>query len=206
MYRKLSRNLLFFVLVVSLSFFLNACAKKVVQEEALPMEEPQVSEPMESEEEMAAREAQLKKEELREQREIEEAALREEAFRKEEAARRETKLREAFENVDINFDFDQFFLRDDAREILAEKASWLLEHGDVTITAEGHCDERGTTEYNMALGERRANSAMKYLVNAGVRADRISTISYGEEMPLDPGDNEEAWAKNRRAHFVIFSE
>lgn len=121
MYRKLSRNLLFFVLVVSLSFFLNACAKKVVQEEALPMEEPQVSEPMESEEERAAREAQLKEEELRKQREIEEAALRE------EAARRETKLREAFENVDINFDFDQFFLRDDAREILAERrlpGSW----------------------------------------------------------------------------------
>jgi peptidoglycan-associated lipoprotein len=89
---------------------------------------------------------------------------------------------------------------------LAEKASWLLDNPDAAIRIEGHCDERGTNEYNIALGERRANSARKYLINAGVEAHRIFTISYGEEKPLDPGHNETAWAKNRRDHFLILSE
>jgi peptidoglycan-associated lipoprotein len=76
----------------------------------------------------------------------------------------------------------------------------------VKIQVEGHCDERGTNEYNLALGERRANAAKKYLVSLGVSTDRISSISYGEEKPLDAGHNEEAWSKNRRGHFVILSK
>jgi len=71
---------------------------------------------------------------------------------------------------------------------------------------EGHCDERGTNEYNLALGERRANAAKRYLLSLGISSDRISSISYGEEKPLDPGHNEEAWAKNRRGHFIILSK
>jgi peptidoglycan-associated lipoprotein len=74
------------------------------------------------------------------------------------------------------------------------------------IQVEGYCDERGTAEYNLALGERRANNTKKYLVSLGIGSNRISTISYGEEMPLDPGHNEEAWAKNRRAHIVVISK
>ncbi len=81
-----------------------------------------------------------------------------------------------------------------------------MKYSTVKIQIEGHCDERGTAEYNLALGERRANSAKKYLVSLGIPADRLSTISYGKEMPLDPGHNEEAWAKNRRAHFIILSK
>ncbi len=104
---------------------------------------------------------------------------------------------------DINFDFDQSNIRPDAREILKENADILLKKGAVRVTIEGYCDERGTAEYNMALGERRAQEAKKYLVNLGVKAAQIKTISYGEERPLDPGHNEDAWAKNRRAHFVI---
>lgn len=76
----------------------------------------------------------------------------------------------------------------------------------VKIEIEGHCDERGTNEYNIALGERRANSAMQYLITAGVKVDRISTISYGEKRPVDPRRNEAAWAKNRRTHFRIVSD
>jgi peptidoglycan-associated lipoprotein len=74
------------------------------------------------------------------------------------------------------------------------------------IQIEGHCDERGSNEYNLALGERRAVSAKLYLIRLGVKGDRLSTISYGEEMPADPGHTEEAWAKNRRCHFVILSQ
>jgi peptidoglycan-associated lipoprotein len=76
----------------------------------------------------------------------------------------------------------------------------------VKIQIEGHCDERGTIEYNLALGERRANSTKRYLISLGIGDKRISTISYGEEKPLDPGHNEEAWAKNRRAHIIVISK
>jgi peptidoglycan-associated lipoprotein len=81
-----------------------------------------------------------------------------------------------------------------------------MKHPTIKIQIEGHCDERGTSEYNLALGERRANSAKKYLISLGMPADRISTISYGKEKPLDPGHNEEAWSKNRRDHFIILSK
>jgi len=104
---------------------------------------------------------------------------------------------------DINFDFDQSTIRPDAREILKANADIILKKGAAAIAIEGYCDERGTVEYNMALGERRAQEAKKYLVNLGVKASQIKTISYGEERPLDPGNNEDAWAKNRRAHFVV---
>ncbi|MEW6615273.1 MAG: peptidoglycan-associated lipoprotein Pal [Thermodesulfobacteriota bacterium] len=190
--------------------------EKVLPKEELkeePKEEPKVSQPLKSEEDdNAAREAQLKEEELKKEREREEAASREEAAKREDAAKREetakreAALREDFENADIHFDFDKFSLTNEAREILAKKTSWLQGHTNLKIKIEGHCDERGSNEYNMALGERRADSAMKYLVTAGVEASRISTISYGEEKPLDPGHNEDAWAKNRRAHFKIVSE
>lgn len=109
----------------------------------------------------------------------------------------------SFENEDIHFDFDRAVLREDAKEILRKKSAWLLDNLSIGILIEGHCDERGTTEYNLALGERRAASAKSYLISRGVDINRITTISYGEERPLDPGRNEEAWAKNRRAHFVI---
>ncbi len=106
---------------------------------------------------------------------------------------------------DIHFDFDKYNIRPGDAEILKENAAFLKNYSKGKIQIEGHCDERGTTEYNLALGERRANSTKKYLLSLGIPADRISTISYGKERPLDPGHNEEAWAKNRRGHFVILS-
>ena len=103
----------------------------------------------------------------------------------------------------IYFDFDKYNLKPPAVKKLDKTADWLSANPGAKIRIEGNCDERGTSEYNLALGDRRANSAMKYLVNLGVSASRISTISYGEERPADPGHNEEAWAKNRRDEFKL---
>jgi len=197
--KRLACNFIVFTLMLSLilsfSLFLSACAKKVLKEgEGIEKKEEAAKA---EEDNKAAREAQLREEELKKQREREEAASRE------EAAKREAELREEFERTDIHFDFDKFSLTKEAREILAKKVSWLQNNTNVKIQIEGHCDERGNNEYNMALGERRANSAMEYLLTAGVEASMISTISYGEEKPLDPGHNEDVWAKNRRAHFRI---
>ena len=104
---------------------------------------------------------------------------------------------------DINFDYDKSNIGMEARVIMKANADILLKNRNFNIIVEGHCDERGTSEYNMALGERRAQEAKKYLINLGVDGARMKTISYGEERPLDSRSNEEAWAKNRRAHFLI---
>ncbi len=104
---------------------------------------------------------------------------------------------------DINFDFDSFSIRPDARDILQRNADYFLKYKVSSVIIEGHCDERGTAEYNMALGQRRAQETKKYLVNLGVKESVMKTVSYGLERPLDPASNEEAWAKNRRAHFVV---
>ncbi len=110
---------------------------------------------------------------------------------------------EEFPKEDIYFEFDRSSLLPEARDNLRAKAKWLIAHPDVSAIIEGHCDERGTNEYNMALGDRRAGSAETFLVDLGVAASRLKTISYGEEKPFDPSHDEEAWAKNRRVHFVI---
>ena len=104
---------------------------------------------------------------------------------------------------DIYFDFDKSVLTPAAQDNLLRKAEWLRENPDATVTIEGHCDERGTNEYNLALGDRRAESAKSFLVDLGIDPMRLTTISYGEERPVDPRHNEEAWAKNRRGHFVV---
>ena len=104
---------------------------------------------------------------------------------------------------DVRFDFDKSEVREDGRKTCGVVADYLKKHPRATMVIEGHCDERGTAEYNMALGERRATAVMTYLVSLGVPKAALSTVSFGKEKPLDPGHNEEAWAKNRRAHFVL---
>ena len=104
---------------------------------------------------------------------------------------------------DIYFDFDKSTLTPAAQDNLLRKAEWLRENSDVTVTIEGHCDSRGTNEYNLALGDRRAESAKAFLVDLGIAASRITTISYGEERPVCTQQNEECWAKNRRDNFVV---
>ena len=104
---------------------------------------------------------------------------------------------------DAFFDTDKSDLRPDARDVLAADASWLKDHPTVKFLVEGHCDERNTEEYNLALGWRRANAVKAYLESLGVGADRISTISYGEEKPFATCHDESCWWQNRRAHFLI---
>ena len=108
-----------------------------------------------------------------------------------------------FVNEDIYFEFDSYVLTPLAQDVLMAKAEWLRANLDASVTIEGHCDERGTNEYNLALGDRRAGSVKSFLTSLGIAAGRLSTISYGEEHPVDAGHNEEAWAKNRRAHFTV---
>nr|MBF0222246.1 peptidoglycan-associated lipoprotein Pal [Desulfobulbaceae bacterium] len=103
----------------------------------------------------------------------------------------------------VYYDFDQSNIKDGQKERLENNAMYLKDNSRAMVTVEGNCDERGTNEYNMALGERRALSAKKYLMNLGVAGNRISTISYGEEKPLNHGHDELAWSQNRRADFVL---
>ena len=104
---------------------------------------------------------------------------------------------------DVYFDYDRSDITPETRKMLDENAKWLKGHRNVKVQIEGHCDERGTVEYNLALGQRRASSVRKYLVVSGISANRLFTISYGEEQPADERHSESAWAKNRRAHFKI---
>jgi peptidoglycan-associated lipoprotein len=103
----------------------------------------------------------------------------------------------------VFFKYDSDTLDEEARKVLAENASVLKANGTWTVTVEGHCDERGTAEYNLALGDRRALAARDYLVSLGVPPDRLSTVSYGKEFPFDAGHTESAWSQNRRAHFLL---
>jgi peptidoglycan-associated lipoprotein len=191
------------VLVLGLGLILTTgCAKKVVKEAA---EEKTATvqkesgatpaQPAETEEQRLAREKAMKEAALREEQERERAL----AAEKEKAAT--AAIAEAF--ADIRFDFDKFDLKPEAREALKKAAAYMQANKNVTVLIEGNCDERGTVEYNLALGEKRALSAMKFLVDLGIDKARIKTISYGKEKPLDPGHTEDAWAKNRRDHFVV---
>jgi peptidoglycan-associated lipoprotein len=104
---------------------------------------------------------------------------------------------------DIHFAFDSYALDNSSRVVLKRNYEWLAANPNAEAEVEGHCDERGTNEYNMALGMKRARAAQEYLVSLGIKAARLNTVSYGKELPLDPAHTEEAWAKNRRVHFVV---
>ena len=176
------------LLVLSVS-----CAKKKVTMEAQPMEEGMTAEQaqaqQQAEAEAARREAEMAKMSAEEKQRAEAAMMAEEARKR------------AFEEEEIHFDFDKYVLTPKAMMILDEKASYLREHPEMRVLIEGHCDERGTNEYNLALGDRRANSAKNYLVKSGVMESRITTISYGEEQPLCTEHTESCWWRNRRDHF-----
>jgi len=168
-----------------------SCAKKAVKPDA------SVAKTDDDAAKRAAAE-KARQDELARQKELEEARLKEEAAKREVLA-----ARNKFMNENVHFAFDSSVLDTTAQSILKSKADWMKKNPNAPVIIEGHCDERGTVAYNLALGERRAESAKAFLVNMGISAGSISTISYGEERPVDPGKNEEAWAKNRRAHFVI---
>ena len=103
----------------------------------------------------------------------------------------------------VFFDYDSSDLDSDAQELLQDQVAWLKQYSDVSVIIEGHCDERGTREYNLALGEKRAQSVKNYLIGLGISADRVSTISYGKERPAVVGSNDGAWAQNRRSVTLV---
>jgi peptidoglycan-associated lipoprotein len=196
-----------FIFILCLGLFVAGCPKKTV---VVNRDQSSIQRSEEA--------ARLERErEAREAKERELARLREEELKKPTGGELEKSLvakkepgieGEVFESKmlkDIHFDFDKYDVRRVDEEILKENAAWLKNNPKMKIQIEGHCDERGTGEYNLALGERRASNTKKYLVFLGIPSDRISTISYGEERPLDKSHDEEAWAKNRRAHIVVLS-
>ena len=212
----MKRNLIIAVLVVfafSSVFLLSSCAKKqVVTEEKqvkappkevakVEEEKPAVTEVKEAEEVKKAEEAKLEK-----LKELEMAKKREaEAKAAEEKAWQERRIAKV-EAESIYFDFDKSFIKLEYRAVLQAKAEFLKDDPNIHIRIEGNCDERGTNEYNLALGERRANSAAKFLVSLGISPDRIETISYGEERPLASGHGGGAWAQNRRDDFTVVAK
>jgi peptidoglycan-associated lipoprotein len=151
----------------------------------------------------AEEEARKGAEEEARQKALREENLKEESLSEQQTRERMETERSMFENEDIYFEFDSIRLAPGAQEILTQKAAWLRKNRNAKVTIEGHCDDRGTNEYNLALGEGRAQSARAFLVDLGVKESKLIAISYGEERPVDRGQNEESWARNRRAHFVI---
>ncbi len=166
-----------------------------------------------TEEEIMAKQAAAEAAEAKEAirlKEIEDEKIRQEELRQAELKRvadakrkAEAAAKRQFLNEDINFEYDSSALLPQAEAVLNRKADWLRKNRGVSVIIEGHCDERGTNEYNLALGDRRAESAKAYLITLGIGASRLTSISYGEERPIDTGNNESAWGKNRRAHFTF---
>ena len=180
MKKKLWVCMIMFVLIPGLLFTVS-CATKKVPDATM------------SDEEKARLEAEK----------AEAERLREEQLKEEAAKRAAETARNQFLSDHVYFAFDSSALDKNAQMTLNAKAAWLQENPDVSILITGNCDERGTVEYNLALGDRRAMSCKEFLINLGVDAAKLGTVSYGEERPLDPAQNEEAWAKNRNCQFTL---
>ncbi|HBJ75219.1 MAG TPA: peptidoglycan-associated lipoprotein Pal [Syntrophaceae bacterium] len=198
---------LLMVLAFSLALFSGCAEKKAVVKDEAATQEQKVAAAQDAVPAVAQQAATAAVTDDEAAKRAKEQAAKDEAARK--AAAREAWLKKNAEALtDLNvqniyFDYDKSSIRPDAREILKANAEIFNKNGNAAIVVEGHCDERGTAEYNMALGERRAQETKQYLVNLGINASRIETISYGEERPLDNRSIEEAWAQNRRAQFLL---
>jgi peptidoglycan-associated lipoprotein len=210
------------LLVIPGLLFMASCAKKTVKSEASVSEMPKTeaavtSEAVKSEaataKEDAEAAARARAEELERQRKLEEerlkaqqlrdAQLEEERRQAEIAKKLEAAQKKVFLTELVLFDFDSSVLTSTAQDRLGRKAEWLRQNPKASVIIEGHCDERGSNEYNLALGWRRAEAAKAFLIDLGISATRMSTISYGEERPFAEGHYEGAWSQNRRAHFVL---
>ena len=188
MMKKIMTGLLTLSFIVSSLLLVSSCAKKQIQTVGTGetrMVQPTTSVPSDKEMKDA------------------EAAAAAEAAEMAKAHEKFMMEMKTFESTNIYFDFDSSELKPEARVVLTAKAGWLRDNSEYKVKIEGHCDERGTNEYNLALGERRADAAAKFLNALGVSGDRINTISYGEERPAVSGSNDEAWAKNRRDEFKL---
>jgi len=173
------------VVILSALFFTVSCRKKAVQTHPVATTQPEVSKASDRSDDKTEQGEHLQKNRLQA-----ETAAREAAGT-------------AFVSENIHFAFDSSVLSDQAREILNVKADYLRVNKGLRVTVEGHCDERGTESYNIVLGEQRAESVQKYLVDLGISANRLNTVSFGEARPIAMGQDEDSWAKNRRAQLVI---
>jgi peptidoglycan-associated lipoprotein len=182
------------ILIIALLVFAVSCAKKYTKPYDEPVKAPE--EPI-SEETIEIEEERVEEVEIPRDQRIEE----------EDMASREMTAEEKAKQIfqDILFDYDKYDIRAEARPLLDSVASFLNDEKDLNIAIEGHCDERGTNEYNLALGEKRANSTKNYLVSLGITPDRITVVTYGEEKQLCVDQNEDCWQLNRRAHFVVLN-
>ncbi len=191
----MKKTIIYSLAILLVFSFVVSCKKKVEEAPPPPPPEPVQEEPVVEEQPVV--------EEVVEEPVVEEPVLTEE----------EIFLQKSLDEMNaeaplqmIHFDFDKYFIRDDAKPVLESNAEWLQKFDAITILIEGHCDERGTEEYNLALGEKRAKSALDYLESLGISADRIKIISHGKSQPIDLEHNEDAWQKNRRAQFKIIGK
>ena len=196
--KKMMTGMIALAFICSSFLLMTSCAKKQIQ----------VSEPVQP----ATQEVKAEGDEAAKAAEEAKSASDQEAR---DEAERQARLRDLkmaqkladeirnFEAENIYFAFDRSDLTDESKSALREKGNWLRANGDYSVNISGNCDERGTAEYNLALGERRAHAAKKFLMGLGISENRLATISYGEERPADPGRNDEAWAKNRNDQFTL---
>lgn len=199
----MSKILLAIFTVITITMFLAGCPKKqtVFSESAVVSSEAKEEAVAKAQAEAAEKarvEADAKaKDEAKAEKEAEEKAK----IEAEEEAKADAI--KAFQAEDIHFDLDRYDIKEGDREILKSLAEWLLDNKNMKVEIEGHCDERGADEYNLALGDRRAHSVMQYMTMLGVTSERISATTYGEEKPLCTEPTEDCWWRNRRAHFSI---
>jgi len=209
--RKKLWVLLSLLVIVPGLLFTVSCAKKVVQSEptaeettTAAVEEPAATDDADlAAQEQAAQEEAARQWEMQAEEDLRQTQMAEQAAKEEDMERAKMAAMQMFMNEDVYFDFDSSALADMGKDVLARKAEFLRMAQDASVIIEGHCDERGTSAYNIALGDRRAESAKAFLLDLGIDANQLTTISYGEERPVDTGMKEESWAKNRRAHFVV---
>ena len=206
MYRK-SWNYFIIILAILGLLFTAACTTQPEVKEDKALIEAEEMAKLKEEQKIREEAAKRAKAQELKKKAMENAArkAREEAMRKakERRERDEAARRDRFLKRDIYFEYNESTLAWDSQKELRLKAEYLTDHPDIHVVIEGHCDERGSEEYNLALGERRAEGAKNFLVDLGISPIRMRTVSYGEENPIDKSSNEEAWAKNRRAHFII---
>ncbi len=191
-----ARTVLILLTLAFVCFMGVGCAKKEV---------PPPVDPHEISAEEKARLAEERRKMEMERQAMEERRLQEERMAR-ERDQAEKKIQDVVDEIlatRIHFDFDSYELKPQARSALQQISEHMKRFSNLRLVIEGHCDERGTAEYNLALGERRARAAYEFLILLGVRSDRMQIISYGEERPLDPRSNESAWAQNRRAEFKV---
>jgi peptidoglycan-associated lipoprotein len=181
------KKLLIYSLAIILVFSFAVACKKKPKEVPPPPPPPQEQPPVERVEAPVVQEPQLSEEELLLQKSLDQI-------------NREKPL------GTIYFDYDRAVVRDDARATLDGNAGWLKKFRTIKVLVEGHCDERGTEEYNLALGEKRAKAAQDYLLSLGIGSDRLKIISYGKSQPINPGHDEGAWQMNRRAQFLVIEK